>query len=283
LPQEPRRSTKEESLAKAKEVAEDWYLQLRGKLRNGEIKTERTFRDASDSSSRNTPSSRRASGTRLCERPAPSLSPPSEPFFGDMGLSEVTSGAIQEYRIHRLQKAMKERGKAPARNTMHMEIVTSARPQNSPSSRWLDRLPDMSEPYRASQNLHRAWFSGGIQAALRSHPKTRAASEEPALQVGVRTASRLRLVHGEYGLRPDEVKRLQFRDVSIVEDGRRGKPSSKSRSAVNRDRLLQKHDRRRAPFQRLKARNVARAAAKALRRAATGRQPGGTANSEARE
>ncbi|MGH9589226.1 MAG: site-specific integrase, partial [Terracidiphilus sp.] len=43
-----RRTTKEDSLSKAKEVAEDWYLQMRGKLRNGEIKTEKTFRDASD-------------------------------------------------------------------------------------------------------------------------------------------------------------------------------------------------------------------------------------------
>ncbi|HEV8449482.1 MAG TPA: hypothetical protein VGQ44_21855, partial [Gemmatimonadaceae bacterium] len=32
-----RTSTKEESLAKAKDVAEDWYLELRGKLRSGEI------------------------------------------------------------------------------------------------------------------------------------------------------------------------------------------------------------------------------------------------------
>src|SRR5713101_7642304 len=43
-----RRSTKEESLAKAKEIAEDWYLRLRGKLRSGEIKSERTFREASE-------------------------------------------------------------------------------------------------------------------------------------------------------------------------------------------------------------------------------------------
>jgi hypothetical protein len=41
-------STKEDSLSKAKEVAEDWYLQLRGKLRSGEIKTRETFREASD-------------------------------------------------------------------------------------------------------------------------------------------------------------------------------------------------------------------------------------------
>ena len=31
-----RTSTKEESLSKAKEIAEDWYLQMRGKLRAGE-------------------------------------------------------------------------------------------------------------------------------------------------------------------------------------------------------------------------------------------------------
>ena len=41
-------STKEESIARAKEIAEDWYLQLRGKLRSGEIKTEKTFQEASD-------------------------------------------------------------------------------------------------------------------------------------------------------------------------------------------------------------------------------------------
>ena len=41
-------STKEESLSKAKEIAEGWYLQLRGKLRSGEIKSEKTFREASE-------------------------------------------------------------------------------------------------------------------------------------------------------------------------------------------------------------------------------------------
>src|SRR5580700_208091 len=43
-----RTSTKEESLTKAKEIAEDWYLQLRGKLRAGEIKSEKTFREVSE-------------------------------------------------------------------------------------------------------------------------------------------------------------------------------------------------------------------------------------------
>jgi hypothetical protein len=43
-----RTSTKEESLSKAKEIAEDWYLRLRGKLRAGEIKSEKTFREVSE-------------------------------------------------------------------------------------------------------------------------------------------------------------------------------------------------------------------------------------------
>jgi hypothetical protein len=42
-----RRSTKQESLSKAKEIAEDWYLKLRGKFPSGEIKSEKTFREVS--------------------------------------------------------------------------------------------------------------------------------------------------------------------------------------------------------------------------------------------
>src|SRR5215470_8229929 len=41
-----RKTTKEESLAHAKEIAEDWYLELRGKARAGELKSGRRFRDA---------------------------------------------------------------------------------------------------------------------------------------------------------------------------------------------------------------------------------------------
>ena len=44
-----RESTGEESLDRAKDVAEEWYLGLRGKLRNGEIvPDERTFRQAAE-------------------------------------------------------------------------------------------------------------------------------------------------------------------------------------------------------------------------------------------
>ena len=39
-------STKEESLSHAKEIAEDWYLELRGKARSGDLKSGKKFREA---------------------------------------------------------------------------------------------------------------------------------------------------------------------------------------------------------------------------------------------
>ena len=46
------------------------------------------------------------------------------PFFGNMGLSEISAGQVQEYRIHRHEQAIAKFGKPPAHNTMHQEIVT---------------------------------------------------------------------------------------------------------------------------------------------------------------
>jgi hypothetical protein len=41
-------TTGEDSLSRAKDFAEDWYLGLRGKHRRGEIKNEKTFRQAAE-------------------------------------------------------------------------------------------------------------------------------------------------------------------------------------------------------------------------------------------
>jgi integrase len=43
-----RTTTKEESLARAKDVARDWYLGLMGKYRAGELKEGKTFKQAAD-------------------------------------------------------------------------------------------------------------------------------------------------------------------------------------------------------------------------------------------
>src|SRR5690606_6753480 len=43
-----RKSTKETSLALAKEVAEDWYLEMKGKARAGELEQEKSFAEAAE-------------------------------------------------------------------------------------------------------------------------------------------------------------------------------------------------------------------------------------------
>jgi integrase-like protein len=116
------------------------------------------------------------------------------PFFGQLGLSEITAGKIQDYRIHRHEEAVAKRGKPPARNTMHQEMVALRQTLKTAIRHgWLDRLPDLSEPYRSSPKISRR-----IQKTLRSHEKARAGAEEGGLQMGIGTASRLRAVRGQY-------------------------------------------------------------------------------------
>src|SRR5271167_2600753 len=120
-----RTSTKEESLSKAKEIAEDWYLQLRGKIHSGEIKTEKTFKEASEQYLREYEVITQGERNKVyVEGQHRRSTLHLVPFFGHMGLSEISAGTVQEYRIQRLEKAVEKRGKPPARNTMHQEIVT---------------------------------------------------------------------------------------------------------------------------------------------------------------
>jgi integrase len=254
-----RTSTKEESLSKAKEIAEDWYLQLRGKLRTGEIKTEKTFREASEQYLREYDIITQGQRSKVYVdgqhwRSRVHL----VPFFGHMGLSEVTAGKVQEYRIHRLEEAIAKRGKAPARNTMHQEIVTLRQTLKTAIRHgWLGYLPDLSEPHRSYAKIsHRAWFSPEEYKKLYQAPRKRA--HEPKMTRYKWESEQLHdyvLFAANTGLRPDEAWRLQFRDVTIVDDdqsgqtileievsGKRGVGYCKSMSGAVR------------PFERLKAR-----------------------------
>ncbi len=265
-----RRSTKEDSLSKAKEIAEDWYLQLRGKLRSGEIKTEKTFADASAQFLREYEIITQGQRNKVYVEGQEWRSRVHlVPFFGAMGLSEITGGTVQEYRIHRLEKAMAKRGKPPARNTIHQEIVTLRQTlKTAVRHGWLDHLPDLSEPYRASSKIsHRAWFSPEEYKKL--YEATRKRAHEPKRARYKFESEQLHdfvLFMANTGLRPDEAMRLQFRDVTIVEDdasgqtileievrGKRGVGYCKSMSGAVR------------PFERLKVRNVARAVQQAAK------------------
>jgi hypothetical protein len=180
------------------------------------------------------------------------------PFFGKMGLSEITSGTVQEYRIHRLQEAMKKFNKPPGRSTIHQEIVCLRQTLKTAIRHgWLDRLPDLSEPYRASGKIsHRAWFSPEEYKKLYEATRERAHHPlNPRYQWESEQLHDYVLFMANTGLRPDEARRLQFRDVAIVKDdglkkeileievrGKRGVGYCKSMSGAVR------------PFERLKAR-----------------------------
>ena len=148
------------------------------------------------------------------------------PFFGNMSLSEITAEKIQQYRIHRYQEAMAKRGKPLAHNTIHQEIVTLRQTlKTAVRHGWLDRLPDLSEPYRSSAKIsHRAWFSPEEYKQL--YEATRKRAHEPKLERYRWESEQLHdyvLFAVNTGLRPDEAWRLQFRDVAIVDDEDTGK------------------------------------------------------------
>ncbi len=215
-------STKEESLALAKDFAEDWYLELKGKHKRGEIRDEKTFREAAAQYEREYEII--TEGNRhpvYVQGNKDRLKNYLVPFFGDMGLSEVTAGQVQEYRIHRRLIAVEKRGKAPARNTMHQEIVTLRQVLKTALRHgWLQHLPDLSEPYKTAGKItHRAWFSPEEYKQL--YEATRRRAKAPKRKRYAWESEQMHdfvLFMANTGLRPDEALRLEFRDVTIVED-----------------------------------------------------------------
>jgi integrase len=217
-----RTTTKEDSLSKAKEVAEDWYLQLRGKLRDGELKSGKLFREAGKlylrefdiiTQGERSPTYARGQHARTDGHLIP--------FFGNMVLPEITSGKVNEYRIRRLEESKALRGKPLAHNTMHQEIVTLRQIfKTALRHGWIDHLPDLSEPYRSSPKIsHRAWFSPEEYKQLYEATRKRALDpKQPRFRWEAEQLHDYVLFATNTGLRPDEAMRLQFRDVMVVED-----------------------------------------------------------------
>lgn len=219
-----RSSTKEESLELAKQVAEDWYLELRGKSRAGLLKSEKTFKQAADQFTKEygiiTEGQR---SPRWVEGHNIRLRLHLLPFFGELGVSEVTAGKVQEYRVHRITTS--STGKAPARSTIHDEIVTLRQTLKTAIRHgWLTSLPDLSPPYKTQGKVvHRPWFSPAEYKQL--YEATRDYAKQPFHDHYKWNAEQVHdyvLFMANTGLRPDEAKNLQHRDVSIVEDDHSG-------------------------------------------------------------
>lgn len=251
-------STHEESLAAAKDFAEDWYLELRGKLRAGVLKKEKTFREAAKFFEREfeliTEGQR---SPRYVQSQKDRLRLHLIPFFGDRGLSEVTAGLVQEYRLFRRESS--KTGKPPARSTIHQEMVALRQVLKTAIRHgWIAHLPDLSVPYKTSGKVtHRAWFSHDEYRQLYEATRRRVRETTGRWKWACEQLHDYILFMANTGLRPDEAARLEYRDVAIVKDagmeepileidvrGKRGVGFCKSTSGAVR------------PFQRLQVRNT---------------------------
>jgi integrase len=217
-----RESTKEESLSHAKEIAEDWYLGLRGKARNNELTSGPTFKKAAvqfiqeyETITQGQRSPRWVASYEWMLRVY------LVPYFGKMALSEISAGTIQEYRIHRRQVGIEKRGKPPSRTSMHHETVAIRQVMKTALRHgWLRAMPDLSQPYKTSGKItHRAWFSADEYKKL--YEATRRRARTPLNNRHRWACEQMHdyvLFMANTGLRPDEAGRLEFRDVKIVKD-----------------------------------------------------------------
>jgi len=226
-----RSSTKQASLLAAKDVAEDWYMELRNKDRYGELATGKTFREAAkkfEDEYEVITAGRRSA--KWVEGHKARLRLHLLPYLGNKALKEITSGVGQEYRAHRMTKPKDwpEEGterykpwKPPARNTIHNEVVTLSMVLKTAARHgWIEFIPNMTDPYRRDSKVeHRPWFTPKeyklFYEATRENAKN---PKNPRFKWYAEQLHDFVLIMANTGLRPDEIKRLEYRDVEIVDD-----------------------------------------------------------------
>jgi len=233
-----RHSTKEEDLQNAIQVAEDWYLHLRGQAAVGvlatpaeEAKAEPTFAEVADQFMKEyalLTEGQRA--PRWVQGHEIRLRLYLLPFFGSLPISEVTSGKIQDYRVMRMTPPTEKnphaednrdfKPKLPAPKTLHNEIVTLRLVLKSALRVGLIAgLPDLSAPFRKNSKVsHRAWFSPNEYKQLYKATREYAEKARPQNRWTAEQLHDFVLFMANTGLRPDEAANLQHRDVEIVHD-----------------------------------------------------------------
>lgn len=140
-----RESTHETELARAKDVAEEWYLDLRGRLRNGQIvKKEKTFGEAAEDYMRH---ARVLAAT--VRSPAYILNMELRmnasilPFFGKVALSDVNRGLVLSYRVKRAEDSIaKTLAKALAKIDREERVALAGHPSPEQAARIRMQMSD---------------------------------------------------------------------------------------------------------------------------------------------
>jgi integrase len=217
-----RKSTKSDSLSQAQEIAEDWFLELRGKSRAGllDSPTGPTFNQAADAFEEEYEVS--TNGERsprwVIEHKA-HLRNHLRPFMGKKGVRDITADTAQEYRIYRMKTS--RTGKPPARNTLDNEIITLRLVMKVALRKgWITGLPDFSAPYKKQMKVvRRPWFTPeeykSLYTATRDH--VRKAKTDRSRYEAEQLHDYI-LFMANTGMRPDEAKNLEHRDVKMVKD-----------------------------------------------------------------
>ena len=230
-----RESTKVEGLDQAKDVAEEWFLDLRGKTRRGEIvKKEKTFRDAAEgylAEIRILAISLRS--PKYVEYMEQRLRKHLLPYFGDRGLSTINRGVVQAYRTKRAEETIKlttrfdaegkitAEGKPPARSTMMQEIVHLRQVLKwAEGMGWIAYVPNLNPPYKTQgKKGRRAWFSPDEYKQFQNALRRRIAEvKRRGWKRHYEEMLDLVLIIANSGLRPDEAHNLELRDVNVEKD-----------------------------------------------------------------
>lgn len=219
-----KKSTRLDSLSLAKDFAEDWYLDLKGRDRwGGGVARGKTFRKAAEKFLEEFETLTNGERSpKYVDILRGKIEGHLNPFLGDRPVSEITESVVMDYRVERAHtKDAQGNPKPPARSTIHHEIITLRHVLKTAKRHgWIDHLPDLSAPYRASGKVtHRAWFSVDEYRALYRTTRARAKSPpHPKWRWECEQLHDFVLFMANTGLRPDEAARLEFRDVEIVDD-----------------------------------------------------------------
>lgn len=226
---EHRKGSGKDLLDQAKLWAEEWYFGLIGKQRAGLLTGRPTFADVAPLFENEYLILTRGERSPLhVENVFRCIRVHLLPYFGSMPVAAITQSVIQEYRMFRLQggrgdpRAVQPAlAQMPARATIKKELTALRMALGTAARRgWIPGLPDFSSPYRESTKVsHRGWFSPEEYRQL--YLATRRRAKDPLSPRWKHACEQLHdyvLFMANTGLRPDEAKLLQYRDVSVVLD-----------------------------------------------------------------